>query len=207
MKRVTSMTFGQLPGVVLGITFVTAVIAGAWGSLGAGPSAASTGQFGLATTTHTSDVFGFAVDIPQNWRRSDVLSTVIPNDPIFLGHEVFTARTVADEEAKLKGHEWMGPAWGWTVIVMAHNNPQQLTTAQWATSIYAGARAGQVIDTIALGGQTATRITGGARFSVQYFISYKGLMYLIAYNTHRETIPTVDENTLKTIVASFRFTR
>lgn len=193
--------------LVLAIAAAAALVSSACGSLQGNALAGAPGESRTQMTTHTSNLFGFAVDIPANWRRSDVLSRVITGDPIFLGHELFTARTVSDESAKLAHDEWMGPAWGWTVIVIAHNNPQQLTAAQWATSIHAGAREGQVIDTLTLAGQTAVRITGGARFSVQYFINYKGVMYLVGYITHSDAVSGVDENTLKGIVASFRFTR
>lgn len=187
---------------------IAAALAGACGSLEGSALARHPGALAqVQFKTESSSVFGFAVDVPDSWRRSEVLSTIIAGNPILLGHEVFTSRTVSEEQALLAHDEWMGPAWGWTVIVIAHNNPQQLTAAQWATSIHAGAREGQVIENVTLAGQGAVRITGGARFPVQYFLNYKGVMYLVAYNTHRERAAGVDENTLKAIVASFRFTR
>jgi hypothetical protein len=174
-----------VPRFVLAIA-AAALLTSACGSLQGNALAGVSGGSPTQAKTHDSTVFGFAVDIPANWRKSDVLSTVIAGDPVFLGHEVFTSRTVSEEDTLL---------------------PQQLTAAAWATSIHAGAREGQVIDSLTFAGQSAVRITGGARFPVQYFISYKGVMYLVAYNTHRETASGVDENTLKAIVASFRFTR
>jgi hypothetical protein len=204
---VKNAALGIASRLLLVIAAAGALVTGACGSLQGNALAGVPGGTSTFTKTESSSVFGFAVDVPANWRRSDVLSTIIAGDPIFLGHEVFTSRTVSEEEALLEHDEWMGPAWGWTVIVVAHNNPQQLSAAQWATSIHAGAREGQVIENLTFAGQNAVRITGGARFRVQYFINYKGVMYLVAYNTHRETATGVDENTLKAIVASFRFTR
>src|SRR5688572_3592990 len=46
--------------------------------------------------TYGSD-FGYTVELPVGWRRSDLLSSRIPGTGFQVGHDLYTRRTAEDE--------------------------------------------------------------------------------------------------------------
>ncbi len=163
---------------------------------------------GAATPSYTSHSFGYAIDLPVGWRRSGLLSKTIVGDRLFLGHDVFTQRSVAEEAALARPDVWLGPAWQWTVIVIAYNNAEGLTPEAWANSRHAGFSVAQRIEAATFQGLRAVKVTDGAILSVSYYVARGQNMYLIGYMKHALiTIPGVDEALLSSILATFRFTQ
>lgn len=143
------------------------------GSLAASPS-----------RMYLSDRWGYQISLPEPWRLSTRLSLVNgPEDYPKLGHEAFTARSVANEEAVIAQFpEQLGPAWQYVVVVEAWANPQRLSALQWAaTPILAGWASGQQVESVSFAGVNAARTTNGPRFSVVYYVPRGNQMLLVGY--------------------------
>ena len=126
---------------------------------------------------------GYAVTLPPSWRVSDCLSRIEVKDPVFLGQDVLTWRTAADEQ-DLGVHGGTGAtgAFAWVVMVEAEISSQ--TPTQFATA-RAGGNGGQV-QTTTIDGKPAARQFGAADESLGYYVASSGRMYGIT------VVPGVD---------------
>ena len=85
-------------------------------------------------TPYDDAFFGYRVVVPPGWRRSTHprLTRQTPGSPP-TGHEIFTVRTIADEEQQvaccLVGSA--PPPLAYTVMVQVVENPQRLSSDQW----------------------------------------------------------------------------
>jgi hypothetical protein len=128
-------------------------------------------------------VLGYAVTLPPSWRVSECLSRIEVRDPSFLGQDVFTWRTVAEEQdLGVSGGTGATGAFAWVVHLDAQISAQ--TPMEFAT-LRAGGNGGQV-QTTTIDGKPAARLIGVADESLGYYVASSGRMYGIS------VIPGVD---------------
>lgn len=180
------------------------VLAAVTAFAGVDPASGST----LRSLSVENTDFGYRVDLPSGWRRSDQLSRAIANNPYHRGHDVFTLRTPSDEDAAIKGSDWLGPAWQGAVIVEVYRNSSNLTPLQWATRPEWDWREGQLLEVTVFAGRPAVVIRNGARFAVAYYVANGPDMFVVAFTKHADWQPrTLNAADLQAIISSFRFTR
>jgi hypothetical protein len=148
-------------------------------------------------------VLGYAVTLPASWRVTDCLSRIELRDPTYLGQDVFTWRTVADEQ-DLGVHGGTGAtgAFAWVVHLDAQVSSQ--TPTQFAT-LRAGGNAGQV-QTTTIDGKPAARVFGAADESLGYYIASSGRIYGITVVPGADARPSQLPNaTFEAIARSITF--
>jgi hypothetical protein len=185
--------------------FLAAVVAIA--ALGATAFAATRGPAGPATA-YVSQTLGYSVQLPGAWRRSAVLSALVNNGNLKLGHEVFTIRSVADEAGVLVD-PGPGAAWSYVAVVEQWRDPQAWTAMAWATDpLLAGWAKGQVVESTTIDGHLAAKVTNGPRFSVAYYVYDAGRMFVVGYKVDApDWKPSAaTESELRAIVSSFHIT-
>jgi hypothetical protein len=183
-------------------TFVAALIAIA--ALGATALAATRGPV-EPTTSYVSQTLGYEVQLPGGWRRSAVLSALVRNGNLKLGHEVFTIRSVADEAGVLTD-PGPGAAWSYVAVVEQWRDPAGWTAMAWATDpLLAGWAKGQVVESATIDGHVAAKVTNGPRFSVAYYVQDTGRMFVVGYKVDApDWKPSAAmESDLRAIVATF----
>ena len=186
-------------------TFVAAVIAIA--ALGATALAGTRGPV-ESTTSYMSQTLGYEVQLPGAWRRSMVLSALVRNGTLKLGHEVFTIRSVADEAGVLND-PGPGAAWSYVAVVEQWRDPAGWTAMAWATDpLLAGWAKGQVVESATIDGHLAAKVTNGPRFSVAYYVYDAGRMFVVGYKVDApDWKPSAaTESDLQAIVATFHVT-
>jgi hypothetical protein len=191
MKRVTPVA-----------AFLAALIAIA--ALGATALAATRGPSGPATA-YVSQTLGYSVQLPGVWRRSAVLSALVNNGNLKLGHEVFTIRSRTDESDVLVD-PGPGAAWSYVAVVEQWRDPQAWTPMAWATDpLLAGWAKGQVVESATIDGHLAAKVTNGPRFSVAYYVYDTGRMFVVGYKVDApDWKPSAATDAdLRAIVASF----
>jgi hypothetical protein len=185
--------------------FVAAVIAIA--ALGATALAATRGPVEPATA-YVSSTLGYSVQLPAAWRRTSVLSAMVNNGNLKVGHEVFTIRTVADEAGVLND-PGPGAAWSYVADVEQWRDPLGWTAMAWATDpLLAGWAKGQVVESATIDGHLAAKVTNGPRFSVAYYVYDAGRMFVVGYKVDApDWKPSAaTESDLQAIVATFHVT-
>ena len=186
-------------------TFFAAVIAIA--ALGATALAATRGPVGPASA-YVSSTLGYDVQLPAGWRRSAVLSTLVRNSNLKLGHEVFTIRSTADEAGVLND-PGPGAAWSYVAVVEQWRDPSGWTPMAWATDpLLAGWAKGQIVESAVIDGHVAAKVTNGPRFSVAYYVQDAGRMFVVGYKVDApDWKPSAaTDGDLRAIVASFHIT-
>ena len=186
-------------------TFFAAVIA--ISALGATALAATRGPVG-PSTAYVSSTLGYEVQLPAAWRRSAVLSTLVRNGNLKLGHEVFTIRSTADEAGVLND-PGPGAAWSFVAVVEQWRDPSGWTAMAWATDpLLAGWAKGQVVESAVIDGHVAAKVTNSPRFSVAYYIQDAGRMFVVGYKVDApDWKPSAaTEADLRAIVATFHVT-
>lgn len=182
--------------------FVAAVIAIA--VIGATALAASRGPLG-PTSAYVSQTLGYDVQLPGGWRRSTVLSTLVHNGTLKVGHEVFTIRSAADETGVLND-PGPGAAWSYVAVVEQWRDPAGWSALAWATDpLLAGWAQGQVVESTTIDGHVAAKVTNGPRFSVAYYVQDAGRMFVVGYKVDApDWKPSAATDAdLRAIVASF----
>lgn len=157
---------------------------------------------------YASPALGYSVQLPGAWRRSAVLSTLVNNGTLKVGHEVFTVRSVADESGVLVD-PGPGAAWSYVAVVEQWRDPQAWTALDWATDpLLAGWAKGQVVESATIAGHPAAKVTNGPRFSVAYYVYDASRMFVVGYKVDApDWKPSAaNETDLRAIVASFRVT-
>jgi hypothetical protein len=175
--------------------------------LGATALAATRGPVS-PTSAYVSQTLGYEVQLPGTWRRSTVLSAMVRNGNLKLGHEVFTIRGTADEAGALND-PGPGAAWSYVAVVEQWRDPAQWTAMAWATDpLLAGWAKGQVVESAVIDGHVAAKVTNGPRFSVAYYVQDRDRMFVVGYKVDapdwRPSAAT--ESELRAIVASFHIT-
>ena len=188
---------------------LAALLAGVIGiaALGATALAATRGPAG-PVSAYASQTLGYSVQLPAAWRRSAVLSALVNNGNLKLGHEVFTIRSTADEAGVLND-PGPGAAWSYVAVVEQWRDPLAWTPMAWATDpLLAGWAKGQVVENATIDGHAAAKVTNGPRFSVAYYVYDAGRMFVVGYKVDApDWKPSAAaESDLRTIVASFHIT-
>lgn len=187
-------------------TFFAAVIAIA--TVGATALAATHVPVGPAGA-YVGSTLGYEVQLPAGWRRSAVLSALVRNSGLKVGHEVFTIRTGADEAGVLND-PGPGAAWSYVAVVEQWRDPSGWTPMAWATDpLLAGWAKGQVVESTAIDGHVAAKVTNGPRFSVAYYVQDAGRMFVVGYKVDApDWKPSAaTEAELRAIVASFHISQ
>jgi hypothetical protein len=173
-------------------------------ALGATALAATRGPVGPATA-YTSQTLGYSVQLPAAWRRTAVLSAMVNNGNLKVGHEVFTIRSTGDEAGVLND-PGPGAAWSYVAVVEQWRDPLGWTAMAWATDpLLAGWAQGQVVENATIDGHIAAKVTNGPRFSVAYYVYDAGRMFVVGYKIDApDWKPSAaTESDLRAIVASF----
>lgn len=185
--------------------FLAAVIAIA--ALGATALAATRGP-SVPATAYASQTLGYSVQLPGAWRRSTVLSAMVNNGNLKVGHEVFTIRSLSDESGVL-ADPGPGAAWSYVAVVEQWRDPQAWTPMAWASDpLLAGWAKGQVVESATIDGHSAAKVTNGPRFSVAYYVYDAGRMFVVGYKVDApdwKPLSATDAD-LRAIVASFHIT-
>jgi hypothetical protein len=205
-----------IPGRVIVLIALLAVIAaGGWLAVEAtrtmAPSGSAAAARGAGATVHQNATFGYEVSLPPGWRRSDVLSYEKPHALLFLGREVFTTRSVDDENRLVTGGQTvLNPALDFIVEIEVRRNPDGLSSRQWATSArHSPQSVRQVVADTVVDRTPATTVTDNGYHSGVHYIARDGLMFIVAY---RDVDPRLrpaggDPAALQAVFRSFRFTR
>lgn len=176
-------------------------------ALGATALAATRGPV-APSTAYVSQSLGYEVQLPGPWRRSTILSALVRNGNLKVGHEVFTIRSTADESGVLND-PGPGAAWSYVAVVELWRDPAQWTALAWATDpLLAGWAKGQVVESAAIDGHIAAKVTNGPRFSVAYYVQDRDRMFVVGYKIDApDWKPSAaTEADLRAIVASFHIT-
>jgi hypothetical protein len=152
---------------------------------------------------HTNPVLGYAVTLPPSWRVSDCLSRIELQDPVFLGHDVLTWHTVAEEQVLgVHGGTGASGAFAWVVLIDAQNtsqNPTEFATAR------AGGNSSQV-QTTTIDGKPAARSFDNTGNSVSYYVANAGRVYGVTLTQGAEPRPPeVTNATFDAIARSMTF--
>ena len=176
-------------------------------ALGATALAATRGP-AAPSTAYASQGLGYEVQLPGSWRRSTVLSTLVRNGNLKVGHEVFTIRSAADESGVLND-PGPGAAWSYVAVVEQWRDPSGWTPMAWATDpLLAGWAKGQVVESAVIDGHVAAKVTNGPRFSVAYYVQDRDRMFVVGYKIDAPDWKpaAATESELRAIVASFHIT-
>lgn len=148
-------------------------------------------------------VLGYAVTLPPPWRVSECLSRIELRDPAFLGHDVLTWRSVADEQdLGVSGGTGATGAFAWVVVVEVQTASQ--TATEFATA-RAGGNAGRIQPTT-IDGKPAARAFDSAGNSTGYYVANAGRMYGVTLTPGVETRPPeVTNATFDAIARSMTF--
>jgi hypothetical protein len=133
------------------------------------------GAHGHATAAPRERGARVLVTVPPPWRVSECLSR-ISQDPAFVGHDVLTWRTVADEQdLGVSGGTGATGAFAWVVMIEAQVTPQSVMEFVAAR---AGGSAGPV-ESATIDGRPGARTFDGAGNSTGYYVAGGGRMYSV----------------------------
>jgi hypothetical protein len=125
------------------------------------------------------------------------------SDPTFLGQDVFTWRTLADEQdAGVNGGTGGAGAWAWVVHVSVRTSAQTAAEAAAARGYGIGGKA----ETTTIDGRPAARVVDGAGNALSYFVANAGRVYDIMLTSGSEPRPSqVNDSAFRAIVGSITF--
>ncbi len=126
------------------------------------------------TGRHVNSVLGYAVTLPPSWRVSDCLSRIELQDPVFLGHDVLTWHTVAEEQ-DLGVHGGTGATGAFAWVVVVETETSSLTAVEFATARAGGN--GGFVQATTIDGKPAARSFDPAGNSLGYYVANAGRMY------------------------------
>ena len=122
--------------------------------------------------------------------------------------DVFTVQTPEQEAAGSKNCETACPVWDYTLLVAIFGDAGSMTPRQWYDVGNVGFSTGAKLEDITISGRLALKITGSARFPIEYVVADgRGQMFDLAY-TIRPERPAPDgasKDKLEQMIASFKF--
>lgn len=122
---------------------------------------------------HANAVLGYSVTLPPSWRVSECLST-ISQDPAFVGTDILTWRTAAEElDLGVSGGTGPTGAFSWVVMIEAQITTQ--TAMEFATA-RAGGTGGR-LESATLDGRPAVRAFDDSGNSLGYYLAGAGRVY------------------------------
>ena len=152
----------------------------------------------------SNPVLGYAVTLPTAWRVSDCISRLELREPVYLGFDLLTWRTVAeDQDLGVPGGTGPSGAFSWVVMIEVQNSSQ--TVMEFATA-RAGGNGGQ-LQTTTIDGKPAARTFDTANNSLGYYAANAGRMYSITLVPGIDARPAQLSNaTFDSIARSVTFT-
>jgi hypothetical protein len=154
--------------------------------------------------------YGFTVVLPEPYRVSTGLSREFPDDRHPAARDVFTPRTVADEEVAMRGRDCEASceAWSGTVVIFIFTDAGSMTPRQWFEAGNTPGSPGRVTD-VTLDGRPALKIEPSGSYNVMYVVADgKGRMFELAYEFFHIATPPPGASIEKTefIVQSLHLT-
>jgi hypothetical protein len=141
------------------------------------PPAPTTAASATATARYANRVLGYSVTLPSPWRVSECLSRIDASDPVFIGHDALTWRSVSDEQdLGVPGGTGASGALAWVVFVEAEISSQD--PIAFATG-RAGGNGGSVRPTT-IDGRPAARTVDGTGSAIAYYVANSGRMYSVS---------------------------
>jgi hypothetical protein len=125
---------------------------------------------------HVNPVIGYAVTLPPSWRVSECLSSLSQGSPEFVGTDVLTWRTAA-EELDLGVFGGTGPSGAFSWIVMIEAQISSQTAVEFAT-VRAGGTGGR-LEPATLDGKPAVRSFDDSGNSLGYYVASAGRLYSV----------------------------
>ena len=137
------------------------------------------------TARHVDPVLGFSVALPLGWRVSECLSRVAA-DGSYLGQDVLTTRTVAEEHDLGGGGDTGGSgALTWVINIAVETSSQ--TPTEYATA--RGGTLGDKVESTTIDGRPATRVRDAVGRSLAYYVANAGRMYSVGLSQGFEARP------------------
>jgi len=162
----------------------------------AAPSPTPTGRY-------LNPVLGYTVTLPVPWRVTECLSLLETREQVFLGQDVLTWHTVA-EEKDLGVSSGIGAtgAFAWVIVILVQTSTQ--TAAEYATS-RSGGIGGQLLQ-MTIDGRPAARLIDTAGNALAYYVVNAGRVYDIKLIQGVESRPPlVTDATFDAIARSMTF--
>lgn len=145
------------------------------------PSGASVSPSPSPTPTAARFVsaLGYAVVLPNGWRRSDRLSRIDASTTP-TGIEVFTRRTVEDEAQVLsQATETQNAAFAFTAQIRVDANPDRLDAMAWARSNRVAHEPNEIITPMTVSGRPAARVSYPGSFLWVLYVESGTRMYAL----------------------------
>jgi hypothetical protein len=147
---------------------------------------------------------GYRVTLPEPWRRSECLSALTRENPMVLGHDLFTVLSEPAEYESPPGATQPGGAWQWGTVVELNRNPDRVSSMDWIRQGRAGETLDQRVEAATVAGLPAAKLTNGARYPLAYYVAVADRMYVIAYTGGDEPKPAGSSpESFEAIVGSF----
>jgi hypothetical protein len=162
------------------------------------PTASPQGAF-------TNAKFGYSIVLTQPYHLSSALTTTFDGaHPA--AQDVFTVQTPEQEAAGSKNCETACPVWDYTLLVAIYTDAGSMTPRQWYDAGNVGFSTGSTLEDINISGRPALKITGSARFPVEYLVADgRGRMFDLAYTIRpdRSAPAGASRDKLEQMIASF----
>jgi hypothetical protein len=136
------------------------------------------------------------------------LPVTFPNGSQVAAQDVFTVLTPEQEAAGSKNCETACPVWDYTLPVAISTNAGSMTPRQWYDAGRIGFSTGSTLEDVTVSGRAALKITGSARYPVEYLVADgRGRMFDLAYTfrPERPAPPGASTDKLNQMLASFTF--
>ena len=161
----------------------------------------------LTQQAFTNSKYQYSIALASPYHLSPALTTTF-NGAHPAAQDVFTVQTPDQETAGSKNCETACPVWDYTLLVMIFGDSGSMTPRQWYDAGNVGFSTGSTLEEITMSGRAALKITGSARFPMEYVVaSGSGLMFDLAY-TIRPDRPALDgasKDKLEQMIVSFKF--
>jgi len=169
-------------------------------SLPVSPSATPTPQGAF-----TNAKFGYSIVLTPPYHLSPALTTTF-NGAHPAAQDVFTLQTPEQEAAGSKNCETACPVWDYTLLVAIYTDAGAMTPSQWYDAGNVGFSTGSKLEDINISGRPALKITGSARFPMEYLVADgRGRMFDLAYTIRSDrSVPEgASRDKLEQMIASF----
>ena len=153
-----------------------------------------------ASARYVSAELGYSIELVSPWHRSACSPGSFTQQGTFFANDVFVPVSVRDETGSDTG-----VAYG-NVRVAVEDNPQKLTPRQWAEQgKTVGSTAGEKIEDVTYAGRPAARKSLATTPLAIYVVANGTRMYVVAPSPGSTPIDAAMQQTMVTIVDSFRF--
>ena len=155
----------------------------------------------------TNAKYQYSIVLVPPYHPSSALTTTF-NGAHPAAQDVFTVQTPDQEATGSKNCETACPVWDHTLLVAIFGDGGSMTPREWYDAGNVGFSTGSKLEDITISGRPALKITGSARFPIEYVVADgRGQMFDLAY-TIRPERPVPDgasKDKLEQMIASFKF--